>query len=263
MQAQQAIRRVNRDLSLTWVIHALLVVGLAGGMVVGSLTGIPSVLIAAIPCTIWVLLAFNGMRETRNAMQWPMLIASGQLEEAERQIEQAISGFSVLRSVKLLSLHQLAVLRMAQRNWADAAQLSRALAGHRHGKDPSLQRASMLVLGGAAVRLGDLQEAYRVVVTLRGMALALDEQLTLLLVESAYLAKIGAWNELVHGIDAKARLAELMPTEVAAQTQGYLALGARHAGRVDWESYLVHRCGLLMEPARLCVEEPMFRELWP
>jgi hypothetical protein len=231
-------------------------------MVLGPLLGIPVIFLAAVPCTVWILLAFNGMRETRNAMQWPMLIAAGQFEQAEQQIEHTIRGFSMLRSIKLLSLHQLAVLRMAQRNWSDAAVLSRAILAFRHGRDQALPRASLLVLAGAAVRLGSLCDAHAAISRLRAMPLSLDEQLTLLLMECAYLAKIGAWDSLVHSIDAKSRMAELMPTEVSAQTQAYLALGARRVGRKDWESYLLQRCCLLSEPARLCAEDEAFGELW-
>ena len=43
----------------------------------------------------------------------PSLIASGQFDEAEQEIEKVIRSFWLFRSVKLLSLHHLAVLRHA------------------------------------------------------------------------------------------------------------------------------------------------------
>jgi hypothetical protein len=262
IQVDQAIRRVNRSVALTWAIHALLALAVGGGLIVGSILQVPSILLASIPCILWVLLAVNGYRETHNAMRWPMLIASGDLEQAEQEIENAIHGFSVMRSVKLLSLHHLSVLRMAQRNWADAARLSKAMQGHHLSKDGSLKRASLLVLAASAARVGQMHDAYSALQRLRRMPLTLDEQLSLLHAESVYLGRLGAWDALAWRIDVKVRMAELMPTEYAVQTQAFLALAARRTGQSQWTGYLSRRCELLCDVAVLAGEEPVLAELW-
>ena len=156
MQVDQAIRRVNRDVVLVWAMHIALGAGVIFAIVGGAAMGVPTILLAAIPCTLWVLLAINGVRETRNALQWPSLIASGKLDEAQREIERTIRGFTILRSVKLLCLHQLAVVKMAQRQWGEALQLSKAIVRHKLPKDQTLERASMMVIAGAAVQSGQL-----------------------------------------------------------------------------------------------------------
>lgn len=271
MRVDQAIRRVSRDMFLMWAVHLLLAGGVMVAMMVGSVTSMSPVLLAAIPCTLWVLLAFNGMREARNAMNWPGLIAAGRLEEAEKQIENAIRAFSLVRSVKLLSLHQLAVVKMAQRKWSDAVAISGAVLQIRTGKDESLTRAALLVMASASVQTGELPLAFQAIGRLRAMQLTLDEQLALLAAECAYMARIGAWSELLRGIDQKARLAELMPCLVAAQTQAYLLLAAKKSQRQDWADYLMGRVELLTEGAgedgvplrnRLISEEPLLAELW-
>lgn len=262
MPAEQALWRLNRDMVLTWVVNIGLAVVVFVLLLLGNSSDFSPIFLVVIPILIWIVLAFQGMRETRNAMQWPILIASGRLEEAERQIEQSIRGFTLLRSVKLMSLHHLALVRMAQRRWQEAAALSRALLKYRMPRDRSVTNSVLLILGNAAIRTGDWQEAYRAIMQLRQQQLFLDEQLSLLSIECAYMARTGAWRELLHGIDAKTRLAELMPGELAAQTQGLLALGASRCGRTDWMMYLRDRCQLLCDPDRLCAEEPMLRELW-
>lgn len=263
MQVDKAIRRVNRDVVLVWAMHIVIGLGLIMALVVGTAVGASPILLAAIPCTLWVLLAINGVRETRNALQWPMLISSGKLDEAEQQIERTIRGFTILRSVKLLSLHQLSVLKMAQRQWGEALQLSKAIVRHKLPKDHTLQRASMLVLAGAAVQSNQLQDAFMAIGRLRAMPLSLDEQLSLLVAECAYCGKIGAWTSLADAVNDKARMAELLPTDLAAQVQAWLALASKHCNRTDWEQYLIERCQLLVDPARLCSQEPAFRQLWP
>ena len=262
MHVEQAIRRVNRNVALTWAIHALLAGAVGASLIVGTVLQLPPILLAAIPCILWILLAVNGYRETHNAARWPMLIASGDLAKAEQEIESAIHGFSVLRSVKLLSLHHLAVLRMAQRNWADAAGLSKAVQGHRLGRDGALTRASLLVLAASATQVGQFRDAYEALQCLRRMPLALDEQLSLLHAESGYLARIGAWETLVWQIEVKVKMAELMPSEAAAQTQAWLALAAKQTGKHQWMDLLRKRCELLGDVAKLVGEEPALAELW-
>ena len=68
--------------------------------------------------------------------------------------------------------------------------------------------------------------------------------------------------QLMEGLRDKLRLAELTPTELAAQIQGWLALAARKCGRKDWADYLIERCQLLMDPNDLRLLEPAFNELW-
>lgn len=262
MRVDQAIRRVNRDVALVWTLHAGLALAVLAALTVGSAMGVSSVLLAAIPCALWVALAINGFRETRNALQWPALIASGKLDEAQTQIERAIRGFGVLRSVKLLSLHQLAVVKVAQKQYPQAMALSEAILSHRFSRNPSLERASLLLLAGSAVQCGALATAYSALARLRGMVLNLDEQLAQLAAETIYMGKISAWQELMSGVDDKAKLAALMPATAAAEVQAWLALAARRTNNGPWERYLLQRCRLLISPSKLCQDEAAFAELF-
>lgn len=262
MRVDQAIRRVNRDVALAWGIHLALAVGVVAAIGAGSVLSIHPLLLAAIPCVLWVVLAVNGVRETRAALEWPGLIASGKLDEAERQIERMIRGFGVLRSVKLMSLHQLAVLKLAQKRWGDALELSRAIMRYRFGKQQSLHRASLLVMAGAAVNAGAHDDAYAAMSALRRMDLTLDEQLSLLLAEISYCGRLGEWRAMMENVPAKLRLAELMPADLAAQVQAWLAIAAGRCGRADWAAYLAQRVALLVDVTRLKVDQPQFSELW-
>ena len=120
----------------------------------------------------------------------------------------------------------------------------------------------MLVLAGAAVQSGALQDAYIAISRLRSMPLTLDEKLSLFVAECTYCGRLGAWASLMEGLQDKARMAELMPADLAAQVQAWLALAARRSNRNDWAQYLTDRCQLLVDPARLCSQEPAFNELW-
>ena len=75
---------------------------------------------------VWIALSITSARSSRIALDSPALIATGQFDEAERQIDLAMRAFSLFGPAKLRALHQLAVLRHAQRRWDEAAQLCRA-----------------------------------------------------------------------------------------------------------------------------------------
>ena len=90
-------------------------------------------------------LGYHSVRGSQLASVSPSLIAAGQFELAEHQIEQALRTFSLFRTSKLLSLHHLAVLRHAQRRWMDAAELCTALLRQRLGALAGLSRQSRLI----------------------------------------------------------------------------------------------------------------------
>src|SRR5262245_45612103 len=129
MSAQLAIARFQRDLTLGSLLNAALLVGvvicvLLGGMIT---SGAGDMLLLAMLGVVWITLSYRSMKGSRLAAASPSLIAAGQFELAEDQIEQALRSFSLFRASKLMSLHHLALLRHAQKRFADAAELCQAL----------------------------------------------------------------------------------------------------------------------------------------
>src|SRR5690606_4345148 len=141
------------------------------------------VLVMVVVMGIWVALSIRSVRGSRLAAGSPSLIAAGQFEEAERQIETALRTFSLFRTVKLLSLHHLALLRHAQRRYHDAATLCRALLRQRLGAMSSINRQSRLILADALLEIGDLRGAHDAITGLYKQRLSLSEAMNLLQIE--------------------------------------------------------------------------------
>ena len=53
----------------------------------------------------WVMLIITSAKNSRILAPSPELIASGQFEEAEQRIDEALKAFSISRTPKLLGLH--------------------------------------------------------------------------------------------------------------------------------------------------------------
>ena len=211
---------------------------------------------------VWLMLSFTSAKNSRILAPSPELIASGQFEEAERRIEEALRAFSISRSAKLLGLHHLAVLRHKQRRWQDSATLCRAVLAQRIVAGEGVARSSRLMLADALLELGDVQGAGDAIGGLRDEPLGLTELMTMLQVELDYQARIAAWERMMIGLPTKVQLAEIMPPEASARVQAMLALAARHTGRQDWSDWLRRRVELLTDVGKLTAERSALWELW-
>jgi hypothetical protein len=262
---QAAISRCRRDLTLGMILKAVLLGSALACFVLRGALGVAFIDAAALLVVgaIWLTLSYRSIRGSRLAAGSPSLIAAGHLEAAEHQIEQALSSFSLFRTAKLMSLHHLAVLRHAQKRWADAAELCRAVLRQRLGNLKGISRQSRLILADALLELGDLRGTQEAIARLYDQRLSLAEAMNLLAVQLDYESRVNAWERLFAGVSTKVQLAELMPTPTGARTQALLALAAKKVGRDDWAAWLRRRVELLVDVGELVASRPVLRELWP
>jgi len=263
ISAESAIRGLRRDLTLSSLLKAVLLGAAAAAMfagpVYGSAWSSSGVLIGI--AAVWLLLSYRSAMRSSAAADSPLLIASGQFDEAEQRIEHVLRGFSIFRTAKLLSLHHLSVLRHAQHRWRESALLSKALLRQRLGSLQTLAHSSRLMLADALLELDDLRGAHEALASLYHQRLTLGESINLLAVQLDYEARIGAWPAMVRNVMAKVQLAELMPSAGAARTQMLLALAAKKCGRADLANWLARRAELLCDVNALVTERPMLKEL--
>jgi hypothetical protein len=265
ISVQQAISRFRRDVTLSTLLKGLLPVG-AGAVMALHFVPLgrqiyPTLLLMALGA-VWLSLWYRTMKGSRLAAESSSLIASGRLEQAEEQIEQSLRAFSMSRSVKSMSLLNLALVRLAQKRWPDAALLCREVLGGRMGMPEQVSKSGRLMLADSLLEMGDLRGTHEALSGLYNHRLSLGEALNLLRVQTDYLARIGAWDHLFQGIASKVELAEIMPPANGARVQAMLALAARRLGRQDWANWLRRRVELLVDVQELAAERPALWELW-
>jgi hypothetical protein len=264
IRADTAIRRFRRDLTfsrlLTWLFAGAVVATLLLRVLrVGAID--PLMALPVIAC-VFLVLSFGSVRGSRLMADSPSLIASGQFEEAERRIDEALRSFSLFRHVKFIGLHHLALLRHAQRNWQESALLCRALLGQRLGNVQGIGKPARLMLADALLEMGDVRGAADAIAGLYEQRLSLTEVMKLLAVQLDYQSRLGAWDQMMAGTTSKVQLAELMPATSAARSQAMLALAAKHTGRPDWSDWLRRRAELLCDVDKLTNDRPVLWELW-
>jgi hypothetical protein len=255
------ISRVRRDLTLSILLKAALT---CAAIVCFFMAGPDNARFLALLGigSLWFWLSLNSARSSRVAAQSPSLIAAGHFEEAERNIEQSILTFSLIRAVKLQTLHHLAMLRHAQRRWQESATLAQALLAQRLGALQPLSKSTRLLLADSLLEMNDLRGAYNAIASLHREQLSLAELLNLLAIQMDYSARASGWDSMLQNVMGKLQLAELMPAAISGRTQALLGLAAKKVGRDDLANWLRSRAELLADAERLVTERPLLSELW-
>ena len=261
LRVDAAISRVRRDITLSVLLKVVLTCAAIACLIGGGSDNVRVVALLGIG-SLWFWLSLNSARSSRTSAESPLLIAAGQFEEAERNIERAVRTFSLFRAAKLQALHHLALLRHAQRRWQEAAALARALLGQRLGPLQPISKSTLLLLADSLLEMNDLRGTYEAMWALYRERLSLTEVLNLLPIQIDYSARIGAWPSMLDHVMDKVQLAELMPPALSARTQAFLALAAKKVGRPDMADWLRARAELLADAQRLAAERPALTELW-
>lgn len=261
LRVDSTISRVRRDITLSVLLKVALLCAALACMIGGGGENMRIVGLVGVGA-LWFWLSMNSARSSRTAAESPSLIAAGQFEEAERNIEQAVRTFSLFRPVKLQALHHLALLRHAQRRWQESALLSRALLRQRLGSLQPLSRPALLLLADSLLEMGDLRGAYDAISGLYRERLSLPEVLNLLAIQLDYSTRIGAWQSMLDNVMEKVQLTELMPPAISARCQAALALAAKKLGRQDLADWLRARAELLADVQQLTLDRPALVEVW-
>jgi hypothetical protein len=264
ISAEHAISKLRRDLTVGAFIKGVMISVMIGALIVGPLVGARTdvLLVMAVLGITWMAWGFRSFRETTRTAQFPSLIATGQFDVAEDQIERMLRAFSPFKNVKLLGVHHLAMLRHAQRRWQDTAMLCRALLRQRLGSLSGLNKTSRLILADALLEMNDVAGAYEAITRLYDQHLTLGEAMNLLSIQLDYESRIGAWDAMMRHLPAKVQLAEVMIPPSSARTQALLALAAKKTGRMDWSDWLRKRVELIADPKQLCAQRPLLWEVW-
>lgn len=267
-----AIARVQRQIAAGRLVRVLLLsltiaVPFLTPALASQLSGALQTLVMwALPLGVlaaWIMIGIGGAKITRLLAGTPVLIAAGEFEQAELRLAESVRQFTLLRGVKLMCLHHLAMLRHAQGRFDDAQQLAAAVlrqAGNVPSADPRSDVTARLLLADASLEVGDLWSVYRMLLTLRGSSLDLDEQLQCERIEIEYLARAGAWDQMLIALPQRVQMIELMPAGASGLCYLLLGQAARRVSQSAVAEYLESRARLLVEPAELAVRRPWLQE---
>lgn len=259
MTLARGLRFALLSVTILLPLVAPLLASRRAGLVADLLLWIPPLTVMA----LWILASIAGIRVSKLVQGAPSLIAAGLLDQAELQLAEGISRFTLVRSSKVLALHHLALLRHAQGRFGDSLRLADAALGHGADRvEESAGVSARLLVADAALEMGDLSRCHAALTSLRRCDLRLSDLLHLTALEIDYLSRIGAWREMLVDVRARIDLCELMPAPVSVRSQALLGLAAREAASTELADFLVRRCVLLADVEELVAQRPPLGRLF-
>ena len=171
--------------------------------------------------------------------------------QGERWLAAAMRRRPLLRWVRLMLYHRLAILRHRQRRYAEAGAICRAVLGYRLGPAEHARPSLLLLLTEAALERRDLMLAFASLRELHHTRLGLTEALQRLALQTRYELAAGLEAMATEGSERKLRLAELMPAAQCGAMHAMLATAAQRTRRDALARSLWARAELLASPRQL------------
>lgn len=170
---------------------------------------------------------------------------------AEAMVEENLRRRPLLRWVRLMLYHRLAVLRHRQGRWEESVAICEAVLAQPMGPARQVRPHLLLMLAEARLQFGDLIGAYPALLELYGTRLGLTESLQRLALQTRYEVMAGRHDAALHRADQKIEMAELMPAPQCGAMHALLAVAARQTDQPDLARWFEARAELLCTPEQL------------
>ncbi|HPF40686.1 MAG TPA: hypothetical protein P5081_18720 [Phycisphaerae bacterium] len=200
---------------------------------------------------VWILFVILGLRQTREANQAAVYIATGRLDLAEQQLRTAALAFNLHRRGKLLACHNLAVVAHGRREYETAAALSAGVIELGQGALRGVSRICRILLADCMLELHNPEAARRAIepIPLGDPGVPLSEQLLLLPIRLRCDAALDAYDHILIDLPNKVRRAELLDSPKAAMCHQILADACDRSGRRSEADFLRKRAELYHDSA--------------
>ena len=169
-------------------------------------------------------------------------------ERVEKWIALALARRPLVRWVRLMIYHRLAMVRHRERNFAEAAAISRIVLGYPLGPAEGSRAHLLLLLTESSLEIHDIQTAYSSLSRLYSMPVSLTEALQRLSLQIRYELLTGNYDSAISNLDEKLEMVELLPAPQCGVTHQLLAIAANRCGNHDLAEWLQKRANLLCKP---------------
>lgn len=243
-------RQLLRDAAIRVAVLLATAAGVA--VVIGTERVMDAVVSSAVLVVLLVAMAMNAV-SARVSRELPKLapLLDRDHEAAEAMLAQLLKRKPLVRWVRLMLYHRLAVLRHRQQRWADSASIAEAVLAQPMGPAGQVRPHLLLMLAEARMQLGQPAHAWPALMELHATPLKLVERLQGLALQTRYEVMVDRPDAALRKVREKVQMAELMPAAQCGAMHAMLATAAerlRHAEYADW---LWARARLLLTPAQL------------
>ncbi|MEX0655638.1 MAG: hypothetical protein WD534_13940 [Phycisphaeraceae bacterium] len=247
--------RMRRQIAIDSLLHWLAVLVVMAGLFVlltvmddgGSMLNVIPVVLVLLA---WMMVNLISARVSRELPRLSATIADDP-PTAERRLAEHLRRRPLLRWVRLMLYHRLAMLRHRQRRFAESAAICQAVLGYSMGPAREARAHLLLLLSEASLEEHDLGSAYGALSELHRMRLSLIEALQRLALQTRYELQAGYDDAVLHRREQKVQLAELMPAPQCSAVHAMLATAADRTHAASLAGWLWARVELLAAPEQL------------
>jgi len=243
--------QIIRDRTLRWGLAIGVLVMLVVVTAEPYRTGTPFgfsylAVILAVVLAVGAWMLVNGI-SARSSTQLPRLTAmiEEEPEQAEARLAWHFSRKPLVKWVRLLLYHRLALLRHHQQRYDETAAICHALLQHHLGPAKRTRRHLLLMLAEAQLERGDALGAFGPIEALHHAPLSLIESLQRLALQTRYELLAGFPQYALWQEPRKRRLAELLPAPHCGALHAMLATAADRCEQRELGDWLWQRTQLL------------------
>lgn len=247
-------RQMMRELRVDTALRALIVAAALGLLVAAFSVDVNGSVLSfvAIALAVGAWMFLNGL-SGRVSAQLPQLtvLIDTDPRAAEVLIAQFLGKRPLLRWVRLMVYHRLAMLRHRQRRFAEASSICQMLLRYPVGPGREAVASVLLMLTEARLECGDVVGAYHALARLYATPMNLFEHLQRVALQTRYELMIGAHEAALRGAQRKVQLVELMPAPQCGAVHAMLATAADRVRQTRLASWLWRRAELLCTPEQM------------
>jgi len=232
-------------------VGAAAVAALVGLLLTSAGASLAGVLALALLLGGWMALA-NLSAKTAHALPQLTALLDVQPRAGEAALAQLMSRRALMRGLRLVLYHRLAMLRHRQQDFAQSSAICQSLLMTRQPGSAQSQRPHLLLmLAEARLELGDALGAYYALYELHHTPLPLHEALQRMALRTRYELVTGHAHSALQHAHQKLALAALMPAAQCGAFHSLLATAAQRSGRSDWQQWLEQRVELICSPEQV------------
>jgi len=213
----------------------------------GSLLSLLAIFLAVF---VWIYL--NNL-SARASSQLPHITAmiDSDPPAAEHALAEQLRRRPLLRWIRLMLYHRLAMLRHRQHRFAESAAICHTLLMYPTGPGRDSRAQLLLMLTESRLECRDVLGAYFALQSLHETRLSLVEHLQRLTLQTRYEVTIGADRAALRAAHQKIQLVELLPAPQCGAVHAMLATAARRADQQNLARWLWQRVELLCTPEQV------------
>lgn len=257
MKAMQ--RQITFDLWLRALAIGAIIAVLIVFLAMEAQASFASWLALAIVMVCWLALNMINIATSRQITQITLEM-DRHPDMAEHNLVAAMSRRPLMRWVRLLLYHRMALLRHRQQRFDESAAICQAVLSYPLGTAASARASLLLTLAEAELEQGNLPVAYIALMRLHTVPTTLVEALQRLVLQTRYEVACGYDSLVLRQYRQKIRQAECMPAAACGTMHGLLFVAASRLEQNELAHWLHQRMQLLLEAEQVRQFEAMVAE---